>query len=252
MPKFIIIILLLFFNFSSLSFANEFGDEEMVEETTQVSTSSDPLLYFNKVMFHTYKTMYRFGVKYVAIAYNALPLYAKNRLLYFSINVKEPTSALNHFLQLRINSGLESSFRFVVNSTLGVFGMWDVMGALGMPKKDNDFGATLYFMGVPEGPYLILFGPSNLRDSIGTATAMYAEQFYFPQHDTLAKTNIPLWGGSDGFGVSSSTAITVVFFADFYRQNESLLTSSFDEYSLIKEMFTNTRRMDLQRIAGYD
>ncbi|MCL2567533.1 MAG: VacJ family lipoprotein [Alphaproteobacteria bacterium] len=253
MQRLLLFILLLFFIFSSASFADEFGEDEIIEEeTAQNNTISDPFFYFNKGMFHLYKAMYRYGVKYVAIVYNELPLYAKNRMLNFSNNVREPSNALNHFLQLRVNAGFESLFRFSINSTIGIFGMWDIMTPLGMPKKNNDLGATLYFMGVPEGPYLVFFGPNNLRDSIGIATTMYAERFYFPEYDLLTDNFSVSYRNSDYLRVNGSTIITVVFFADYYRQNENLLTSSFDEYTLIKDLFTQTRRQELQRIAAYD
>ncbi|MDR2007855.1 MAG: VacJ family lipoprotein [Alphaproteobacteria bacterium] len=253
MQRLLLFILALFFYFSSPLFADEFGDDDILEEeSAQHETISDPLFYFNKGMFHLYKAIYNYGVRYVAIAYNELPLYVKNRMLNFSNNVREPSNALNHFLQLRINAGFESLFRFGVNSTVGVFGMWDVMTPLEMPKKNNDLGATFYFMGIPEGPYLVFFGPNNLRDSIGIGTTMYVERFYFPMYNDLVDYFSVSYQDSGVLRVNASTIITVVFFSDYYRQNERLLTSSFDEYTLIKDMFVHTRRQELQRIATYN
>jgi phospholipid-binding lipoprotein MlaA len=59
--------------------------------------------------------------------------------------------------------------RFVINSTVGVGGFYDVLGANGVPQESGDFGQTLYRWGVPPGPYLVLpiLGPSDPRDAIG-------------------------------------------------------------------------------------
>ncbi|MFL0797243.1 MAG: VacJ family lipoprotein [Cellvibrionaceae bacterium] len=87
-------------------------------------------------------------------------------------NLGEPVSLLNSLLQGKVKqSGLTLS-RFVVNSTLGIAGLFDVATKMGIDAGDGeDFGQTLAVWGVPSGPYIVVpfLGPSTLRDGSGMA-----------------------------------------------------------------------------------
>ncbi|MEZ4215407.1 MAG: VacJ family lipoprotein [Myxococcota bacterium] len=76
---------------------------------------------------------------------------------------------LNDLLQLKPVHAAEDVARVVVNTTVGVAGIFDVATKVGIPENDEDFGQTLGYWGVPKGPYLVLpiFGPSNPRDTFG-------------------------------------------------------------------------------------
>ncbi len=76
---------------------------------------------------------------------------------------------VNSLLQLKFANAATSGGRLVVNSTIGLGGMLDVASDMGMDKKNEDFGQTLGFYGVPSGPYVMLpvFGPSTMRDAGG-------------------------------------------------------------------------------------
>lgn len=84
-------------------------------------------------------------------------------------NFSEPVSAINHLLQLHPRPAGSTVARFVVNSTAGVGGIFDVARRIGLPMKHSDFGATLARYGTPSGPYLVipLLGPTTVRDSVG-------------------------------------------------------------------------------------
>jgi len=76
---------------------------------------------------------------------------------------------LNDILQLKPMRAVEDVGRVLVNTTVGVGGIFDVATKIGIPENDEDFGQTLGYWGVPKGPYLVLpiFGPSNPRDTLG-------------------------------------------------------------------------------------
>jgi phospholipid-binding lipoprotein MlaA len=78
-------------------------------------------------------------------------------------------SSLNYASQLRPAPGARSVGRFVINSTLGIGGLFDVAATLHIPRAPTGFGQTLARWGVQPGPYLILplLGPSSLRDGFG-------------------------------------------------------------------------------------
>jgi len=75
--------------------------------------------------------------------------------------------SLNGFLQGKGKQGGSDLLRFLVNSTLGIGGLFDVASKLGLEEHDEDFGQTLGVWGVPSGPYLVLpgLGPSSVRDA---------------------------------------------------------------------------------------
>ena len=86
-------------------------------------------------------------------------------------NVLEVPKVFNDLLQGKFSQAGKDSGRFLINSTLGVAGLFDVARHMGMPRTDSeDFGQTLGRWGVPDGPYLVLpiFGPRTLRDAAAT------------------------------------------------------------------------------------
>ena len=87
----------------------------------------------------------------------------------FINNLKLPLVVVNQILQGQGKNAVESSGRFVVNSTVGLFGILDVGDKIGLEQKQEDFGQTLASWGIGDGFYLVLpiFGPSNLRDTAG-------------------------------------------------------------------------------------
>lgn len=84
-------------------------------------------------------------------------------------NIDDIGVMLNDFLQLKVQQGGMDLARIIVNSTIGLGGLFDVGQAMGLPKHQEDFGQTLAVWGVPSGPYLVLplYGPSSPRDTLG-------------------------------------------------------------------------------------
>lgn len=84
-------------------------------------------------------------------------------------NIDEPNVLMNDLLQGQVAHGGQSVARFVINSTVGVAGLFDVATPIGIPPHDADFGQTLGRWGLPPGPYIFVpvFGPSDLRDGTG-------------------------------------------------------------------------------------
>lgn len=86
-------------------------------------------------------------------------------------NLALPSYAVNHVLQGEIGDALTTSARFVLNTTVGIAGLFDPATDLGLFEKSTDFGETLGVWGVAEGPYLELplLGGSTVRDTVGIA-----------------------------------------------------------------------------------
>ena len=101
----------------------------------------------------------------------------------FFSNLWEPMTIVNDLLQGKFAHAGRDTGRFVINSTLGLFGILDVATEMNLPKRKEDFGQTLGVWGVPSGPYLVLpfLGPSNLRDTAGLIPQyLYADALLYP------------------------------------------------------------------------
>lgn len=86
-------------------------------------------------------------------------------------NLREPRTVLNQCLQGKFSLAASGTVRFIVNSTVGVAGLFDVATAAGLERHQEDFGQTLGRWGVGRGAYLVLpvLGPATMRDGVGRA-----------------------------------------------------------------------------------
>ncbi|MBC7736405.1 MAG: VacJ family lipoprotein [Candidatus Saccharibacteria bacterium] len=98
-----------------------------------------------------------------------IPPEVKQGVVNFADNLSLPGSVVNNVLQLRFGKAIENTTRFVINTTVGIGGLFDPATAVGVVGKPTDFGETLYVWGVGEGYYveLPLLGPSTDRDALG-------------------------------------------------------------------------------------
>lgn len=98
-----------------------------------------------------------------------VPAPVRTGLANASSNLGLPGTVLNDLLQLRPGDALANTTRFAINSTIGIAGLFDPAGAMGLPERPADFGETLHVWGAREGAYLELplLGPSTERDAVG-------------------------------------------------------------------------------------
>ncbi|ABA57487.1 VacJ-like lipoprotein [Nitrosococcus oceani ATCC 19707] len=132
----------------------------------------DPLEPANRVI---YFFNYQFD-KYIFLpAVNAYefitPDLIERGISNFFSNIRETINFTNTLLQLKFSRALKTAARFIVNSTIGIAGIWDPATHLELYQHREDFGQTLGHYGLGPGPYLVIpvLGPSNLRDAIGLA-----------------------------------------------------------------------------------
>ncbi|NWH08437.1 MAG: VacJ family lipoprotein [Alphaproteobacteria bacterium] len=136
-----------------------------VEEDT-----NDPIEGINRGIFWYNNQVDRFFLKPVAKVYRTVvPEFGRNRVRNFLDNLDSPVIFANDLLQGEFDRGGQTMARFMINTTVGVGGLFDVAEDLGVPQHSEDFGQTLAVWGVGEGPYLMLpfLGPSNPRDLTG-------------------------------------------------------------------------------------
>ena len=130
----------------------------------------DPFEDVNTVFFYMNGALDFLLLEPIAQFYRGMmPTDARHAISRAFTNLAEPIVAANHLLQLEAGRAGTSLGRFVVNSTAGVAGLFDVATDVGLAADDADFGQTLHHYGISSGPYIVLpiFGPTTVRDAVG-------------------------------------------------------------------------------------
>ncbi|MDN5862683.1 MAG: VacJ family lipoprotein [Salinisphaera sp.] len=131
---------------------------------------SDPFEPVNRRIFVFNQTLDRWVARPVAQAYvDVTPDPVERGISNFLDNLKYPITIANDLFQAKFHHALVGTGRFLINSTIGFVGIFDVASNLGLPARDEDFGQTLGYWGLGRGPYLVLpvLGPSSGRDAVG-------------------------------------------------------------------------------------
>jgi len=159
-------------------------------------------------------------------------------------NLDTPRSAVNDVLQGDIEDAVHNSFRFLINTTVGILGLFDPASRIGLDERNTGFGDTLAVWGAPEGAYLELplLGPSNERDAVGQVVDIIANpiSLAFPGtgDDVAAATRFP------------SILNSRFEFSDTF---DSILYESADSYAQLRLFFIESRRFELNgQGAGED
>ncbi|MEH6590472.1 MAG: VacJ family lipoprotein [Halioglobus sp.] len=154
----------------------------------------DPFESLNRGMFVFNDGFDKYLLRPLAIGYDfILPDPVKRGMGNFFANLYDANAAVNSVLQWRWVGAGENTGRFVVNSTVGLLGFFDVATRIGIAPNRTDFGHTLATWGVPSGPYLMvpLFGPRTIRSGTGTIFDAYVSVQATIDHVPLRNT---LWG----------------------------------------------------------
>lgn len=132
-------------------------------------TVADPYEDFNRSVFAFNAGVDKYALEPASEVYSVVPPIIRDRFSDFSNNLGEPVNIVNSVLQGEETRAGDSTFRFIINTTIGLVGLWDPAEKMGVERVNEDFGQTLAVWGVPSGPYLVLpfLGPSNPRDAIG-------------------------------------------------------------------------------------
>jgi len=134
-------------------------------------TSIEPASWkaFNRDAYLFNKSVDDFVIKPAGQGYKKImPEFIDTGVTNIFSNFKDVPNALNSLLQLKPKDAVSDAGRFVINSTVGLAGFFDVASKIDLPKHNEDFGQTLAVWGVPSGPYVMLpvLGSSSVRDSV--------------------------------------------------------------------------------------
>jgi len=145
----------------------------------------DPLEPFNRGVYAFNDAIDNAVLKPVAFGYRAvLPQFMRTGVTNFFSNLDDVTVFVNGVLQGKIPQAVSDAGRFIINTTIGVLGLFDVATHFGLEKHNEDFGQTLGYWGIGNGPYLVLplLGPSSFRDGIGRLVDRYTDPVMWENH----------------------------------------------------------------------
>ena len=158
-------------------------------------------------------------VTYVTV----MPQAARTGLVNITDNLQEPANFLNNMFQGKVDDGLDSLARFLINTTVGLVGTFDVASKIGIERKEEQFGETLAVWGLDTGPFLMLpfLGPSDPRSFTGD----YVDGFAFPMSLLEGSVNLARIG------------ISVLETRAQLLDQEAQLEQSIDDYAFVKNAY---------------
>ena len=197
----------------------------------------DPLETTNRGVFAFNRQVDKYILDPVTEAYRwAVPRPARNAIARFFINLGSTKTLVNDFLQLEWKDAGVTGSRLVINTALGLVGLFDTAEWMGLERHQSDFGQTLALAGTPSGPYLVLpvLGPATVRDGVGTVIdGFFQPTYYFlgPADLIFGPTEILLYSGSSGLSTRDAHFLEI----------KALEDSSVDFYSSLKSGYFQKR-----------
>lgn len=239
----ILLFLILIFTFNTFadSLEDDFADDFEQEFTTTNTNNEvfDPLSSYNRFMTDVNDFFIINIFQPVSDGYKFItPKPVRESVDNFFSNLYYPVSVSNNLLQLKFKYSMDETFRFLTNTSLGLFGLFDVgKNWFGVDPHQEDFGQTLGHYGVGSGfPIVIpLFGQSNLRDFSAGFVDVYANpRFWYTQ---TIEDNM----------VSYATYFTIRTYNSINRYSlspvsyEDLTKSAFDLYPFLRNLYEQNR-----------
>ncbi|MDC1491584.1 VacJ family lipoprotein, partial [Gammaproteobacteria bacterium] len=169
--------------------------------------------------------------KPAAIFYGDItPVFVQNRITRFFKNLAEIDTFINQILQGEPKLALNDFGRFTINSTIGLFGLFDVATEMGLQMHDEDFGQTLGVWGIPDGPYIMLpiIGPSNVRDLMSRPISSFLSGTF-----AMTDTDVKL----------ALTALDALETRERYLDFEAIITG--DRYTFVKDAYAQSRDYEI-------
>ncbi len=165
-----------------------------------------------------------------------VPAPVRARVQDFAANISLPSLIVNQLLQARLDDAGHNFSRLLLNTTLGIGGLFDVASDVGLEERTTDFGETLHVWGLGEGNYVVMpfFGPSTSRDAVGTVVDFFTNPLTY----TLpgGRRYVPTAAGIVArFGDRYTYASTI----------DDLMYNSEDPYTTMRLFYLDSRRYEL-------
>jgi len=205
----------------------------------------DPFVALNAKSFELTQKFDAAVVEPVSMGFDSVvPVPMRDGLGNFIKNLREPAVFINFVLQHKIGKATETVGRFVINSTVGVAGLFDIAKRkpFHLPRRPNGFADTFGFYGIGTGPFffLPLAGPTTLRDLIG---------------GTLDRLILPTLVGSPFtspyYNIGTGTGVTLDRRVKFDDQLKAFRATN-DPYSARRDFYLNGRKAEIDHLRGKD
>ena len=223
--------------FSSSAYAGSDGENELSKKSKLIKDCFEPL---NRATFALNQGLDKVIFKPVAKAYRVLPSPVRSGTSNALDNLSSLVTIPNNILQGDFAKAGVNTGRFLINTTIGIVGIFDVAEKMGFPEYEKeDYGQTLGALGVGPGCYLVLpvIGPSTVRDTVGSlANVVGGDPWYnvTVANDTQHFSDINYWGTRVMTGI------------DFRAKNldsfENLENNSMDFYASVRSLYLQDRQ----------
>jgi len=209
-------------------FEDAYGIDEATEPNDPFEGTNRALLTFNRGLSHYLFDPLIRGYRF------AVPEPARRGIHRAFTNLKAPATLVNDLLQLRFKDSATTFGRFLLNSTLGIGGIFDVGIEAGWEHHESDFGQTLGRLGVGAGPYLVLpvLGPNTFRDGIGGVVDL----FFQPLTYLIGPIQNVMLGAGSGFSTLDDRDSAI----------KALEESSVDYYAALRSAYLQSREAHIQ------
>jgi phospholipid-binding lipoprotein MlaA len=231
---------------SSSSYDDSAIEEDFAKYSTNNAKINDPAEKFNRKIFAFNEAFDKYFFRYVALSYRkSLPKTARMSVRNFLTNLTLPLSAINSILQGKVDNGLATFSSFLINSTIGIGGLFDPAGSKNIRYNHEDFAQTFGYYGASSGAYLVIpfLGPSSTRDFGGFALEKAIDPLSFNMLSIGGKKGLITKG--DSIGITVATAIdnreSMIEIIDEGRKD------SFDFYAMIRSAYLQKRSAELQK-----
>ena len=231
--KIIIHIFIIQFLVVSSSFAEEKEVKDCFEKINRATFAFNMAL--DKVLFRP-----------VATGYRKLPSPVRTGTSNALNNLSNLITIPNNILQGDLKAAGNNTIRFIINTTIGIVGIFDPANALGFEKLEKeDFGQTFGAMGIGEGCYLVLpvLGPSTVRDAVGSLVSMSGGDAWY---NVTVKNDTQYFKESDYYFSKLSEGV------DFRAKNlesfDSLEKTSVDFYATVRSLYLQDRERKIKNL----
>jgi phospholipid-binding lipoprotein MlaA len=202
----------------------------------EAAAANDPLEPMNRYFFDLNERLDRHAALPAATFYkDTIPNSARQGIHNFLDNLGGPVNVANDLLQTQVTNAGKALARFVINSTVGVAGIFDVATGWGLPARNRDFGETLGTYGVPQGPYLVLpvAGPTAVRDLSGEYIDGFFSPLYYWHVDYTGHQYVGLVKST--VSAVDSRSRNIVTYRDIER-------ASVDFYATMRDLYQQRRQ----------
>jgi phospholipid-binding lipoprotein MlaA len=209
-------------------------------DNQEAAAADDPLEPMNRYFFDFNQKLDRNAALPAATFYtSAVPNPARRGIHNFLDNLGGPVNVVNDLLETQFGNADTAAARFVVNTTIGVAGIFDVATDWGLPARNRDFGETLGTYGVPQGPYLVLpfRGPTAVRDLGGNYVDGFFSPLYYMHIQYAGKQYVGLVKST--IGSVDNRAQNIVTYRDIER-------ASVDFYATMRDYYRQRRERQVE------